>query len=282
MVKTGTTNDRRDNWTIGGNGNIMVGVWVGNNDNSPMLNVASGVSGASPIWRRIVLEGLKGKPNFTFEKPSDVNEVDVDTVSGYRAHDGFASRKEYFEKGTEPNEDTVHVMLKLCKSDGKLANPSDVAAGNYDSREFLVFKEEDPTAAPGATNRWQEAIINWVNGQADSKYHPPTEYCGTSNPINVEFVNPTDQSSNLVNPTTIKFKVDAINDIVQTDLYIDSKKVRSFSSVPYEFVTDSNSFPEGVHKLRAVASDSQGKTSERIITVGVGVNWNAPSPNPSP
>lgn len=282
MVKTGTTNDRRDNWTIGGNGNIMVGVWVGNNDNSPMLNVASGVSGASPIWRRIVLEGLKGKPNFTFEKPSDVNEIDVDTVSGYRAHDGFASRKEYFEKGTEPNEDTVHVMLKLCKSDGKLANPSDVAAGNYDSREFLVFKEEDPTAAPGATNRWQEAIINWVNGQADSKYHPPTEYCGTSNPINVEFVNPTDQSSNLVNPTTIKFKVDAINDIVQTDLYIDSKKVRSFSSVPYEFVTDSNSFPEGVHKLRAVATDSQGKTSERIITVGVGVNWNAPSPSPSP
>lgn len=280
MVKTGTTNDRRDNWTIGGNGNLMVGVWVGNNDNSPMLNVASGVSGASPIWRRILVEGLKGKPAFTFEKPDSVVQMDVDSVSGFKAHDGFASRSEYFEKGTEPGDDTVHLMLKLCKSEGKLANPSDIAAGNYDSREFLIFKEEDPTAAPGGQNRWQEAILTWINGQADSKYHPPTEYCGSSNPINVEFVNPGDQSSNLINPTTIKFKVDAVNDIVQTDLYIDGKKVRSFSSVPYEFVTDANSFPDGVHKLRAVATDSQGKTSERIITVGVGMAWNAPSPTP--
>ncbi|EKE05779.1 MAG: hypothetical protein ACD_19C00176G0001, partial [uncultured bacterium] len=59
-VKTGTTNDKRDNWTIGGNPQRAVGVWVGNNDNSPMLNVASGVSGASPIWRRIILESLAG------------------------------------------------------------------------------------------------------------------------------------------------------------------------------------------------------------------------------
>ncbi len=283
MVKTGTTNDKRDNWTIGGNMNAVVGVWVGNNDNSPMLNVASGVSGASPIWRRILLEAVKGKPEVKFDPPGNIVQIDVDTISGARSHDGFASRSEYFQKGTEPGEDTTHVMLKLCKSEQKLANPSDVAAGNYDSKEFLQFKEEDPTAAPGGTNRWQEAIINWVNGQADSKYHPPSEYCGASNPINVEFVSPTDRNSNVPNNTTIKFRVDAVNDIVQAELYIDSKKVRSFSSVPFEFTSDSSSLPNGVHTLRAVATDSTGKSSDRVITIGVNVAWNAtPSPSPSP
>ncbi len=280
MVKTGTTNDKRDNWTMGGNGNAMVGVWVGNNDNSPMLNVASGVSGASPIWRRILLESLSGKADKPFAVPSGVVSASVDTVSGFASHDGFASRSEYFIKGTEPGTDPVHVMLKICKNEGKLASPSDVAGGNYDNKEFFVFKEEDPTAGAGGQNRWQEGILAWLSGQADSKYHPPTEYCGTANPLNVEFVNPTDRSSNLPNSMTIKFKADSTNDIVQADLYIDSVKVRSFSSVPFEFQTNSNNFPNGVHTIRAVAKDSGGHESDRVITVGVGVNWDWATPNP--
>src|SRR4030043_668265 len=107
-VKTGTTNDRRDNWTIGGNKLAKTGVWVGNNDNSEMKQVASGVSGASPIWRKILLEGLKGKPVATFTIPGNVVTASVDAVSGYRSHDGYASRSEYFRAGTEPGDDPVH------------------------------------------------------------------------------------------------------------------------------------------------------------------------------
>ncbi len=57
-VKTGTTNDRRDNWTIGYTGHALVLTWVGNNDNTPMSAGVSGVSGASPIWNAIMLEVL--------------------------------------------------------------------------------------------------------------------------------------------------------------------------------------------------------------------------------
>lgn len=277
MVKTGTTNDRRDNWTIGGNDNAMVGVWVGNNDNSPMLNVASGVSGASPIWRKIIVEALKGKSPTSFSAPGNILSMEVDKVSGYKAHDGLPSRPEYFQKGTEPGEDIVHVMLKLCRNENKLANPSDVAAGNYDSKEFYIFKEEDPTAAPGGENRWQKGILDWLNTQPDAKYHPPTEYCGASNPINVEFVNPTDRTSNMPNSFTIKFKVDSVRDIVQADLYIDGTKATSFSSVPYEYGT---TLQNGVHSLKAVAKDTEGKISERVITIGVNTAWDAPSPSP--
>ncbi len=51
-VKTGTSNGMRDNWTIGYTTSYLVAVWVGNNDYSPMSKVASGVTGASPIWNR--------------------------------------------------------------------------------------------------------------------------------------------------------------------------------------------------------------------------------------
>ncbi len=52
-VKTGTSNNLRDNWTIGYNQTYLVASWVGNNDSKPMSNIASGVTGASPIWSKI-------------------------------------------------------------------------------------------------------------------------------------------------------------------------------------------------------------------------------------
>ncbi len=55
-VKTGTTDDVKDNWTIGYTRNVAVGVWMGNNDGDPMIN-SSGLTGAAPIWNT-VLSGI--------------------------------------------------------------------------------------------------------------------------------------------------------------------------------------------------------------------------------
>lgn len=52
-VKTGTTNDIKDNWTIGYTRNVVVGVWVGNNNGDPMVN-SSGLTGAAPIWNSVM------------------------------------------------------------------------------------------------------------------------------------------------------------------------------------------------------------------------------------
>ncbi len=278
-VKTGTTNDKRDNWTIGGDGQMLVGVWVGNNDFTQMLQVASGVTGASPIWRKVLDAALNDKPVFTFQQPSNLVTADVDLVSGYKAHDGFPSRQEFFIRGTEPQEDPVHVKLKICRNEGKLATPADVAANNYDDKEYFVFKEEDPLVGTDGKNRWQEAILNWLNTQTDSKYHPPTDYCGTSNPLNVDFVTPNDRNSNLPNDFKIKVRADSTNDIALVDIEIDGTKVRSFSSLPYEFDTH---LSDGVHTIRAVAYDSKSHQSDRRITVGVNTAWDANQQTPSP
>lgn len=57
-VKTGTTDNFRDNWTIGYTRNMVVGVWVGNSDGTPMINT-SGVTGAAPIWNAVI-SGIYG------------------------------------------------------------------------------------------------------------------------------------------------------------------------------------------------------------------------------
>jgi hypothetical protein len=243
-----------------------------------MLNVASGVSGASPIWRRIVIEALTGKPNLGFETPSGIVSASVDSVSGYRSHDGYASRQESFIKGTEPGVDPVHVKLKVCKTDGKLATPADIAGGSFDEKEYFLFKEEDPTAGSGQPNLWQEGILNWLNGQSDPRYHPPSDYCGTANPVSVEFVNPTNETSNMSGKFTVKFKADSTADIVSAELYIDNNKVKDFTAPPFEYEV---SLSDGVHTLKGKARDSSGRESERTITIGVNTVWN-PTPSPSP
>jgi penicillin-binding protein 1C len=105
-VKTGTTNDKRDNWAVGYTPDILIGVWVGNNDNSPMSNIASGVTGASPIWNRIMSVALKGLAPHWPTQPPDVVGGLVCSVSGYRipepSPENCQPRYEYFLTGTLP------------------------------------------------------------------------------------------------------------------------------------------------------------------------------------
>ncbi len=281
-VKTGTTNDKRDNWTIGGNDQGLVGVWVGNNDNSPMLQVASGITGASPIWNSIIQRTLKNKPNVKFTAPKGIVKEDIDIISGYQSHDGFKSRSEYFVKGTEPQGiDPVHVNLKTCKEDGKLATPANIASNDYNLQEYFLFKEEDPTAAAGGQNKWQQGILDWLNTQTDNKYHPPTSYCGSGNPVNVDFNKPHDQDGNLsVSGFDIAVSANSTSNITEVDFFIDGTQKATVNNLPYQ--TNSGTLASGIHTIRALAKDQSGNQSDRTITVGVGVPWSSPSPSPSP
>jgi len=77
-VKTGTTNDLKDNWTVGFTPEYLVMTWVGNNDSSSMnRNIVSGVTGAAPIFNDIMSYILKNKTYDWYEKPADVIRTGV-------------------------------------------------------------------------------------------------------------------------------------------------------------------------------------------------------------
>jgi len=179
-VKTGTTDDKRDNWTVGWTPSMLVLTWVGNNDNSAMSpTLASGVTGAAPIWRRIIMAALKGKGNEEFKKPDNVVAMEIDAYGGGLPVDGQPKRTEYFIKGTEPTGSSkIYKEIKVSKSDNnKLASDSEIAKGEYDTKKFIVFEENDPVSSDGV-NRWQEGIDAWVKETfaADKpEYYPPKE-----------------------------------------------------------------------------------------------------------
>ncbi len=89
-VKTGTTDNKRDNWTIGYTPNYVVAAWVGNNDNTPLSpSLASGITGAAPIWNQIMTKIVSTTPPTQLSLPDDVLKKQC---FGYEA---------YFIKGTE-------------------------------------------------------------------------------------------------------------------------------------------------------------------------------------
>jgi membrane peptidoglycan carboxypeptidase len=118
-VKTGTTTDFRDNWTVGYTPDLVVGVWTGNADNEPMREI-SGVSGAAPIWHDFMETALKGTPVHDFQRPDGLVEVEVCALSGLLPGPDCPHRvTELFLVGTEPTETCdMHQRIALDRATG--------------------------------------------------------------------------------------------------------------------------------------------------------------------
>ncbi|OGD83997.1 hypothetical protein A2572_00515 [Candidatus Collierbacteria bacterium RIFOXYD1_FULL_40_9] len=277
-VKTGTTNDLRDNWTVGWNSNFIVGVWVGNNNNDKMKNVASGVSGAAPIWRKQIQEVTKLKADNGFKQPSGVSQVEVDKISGYPVHDGFASFKEWVIDGTLPTgTDPIHTKIKTCKNDPtKLADNVSVSQGNFDTREAIIIKERDPL-----TNKdlWQKAIDLWVSTQTDQIYKIPTETCGASAAIDIQIVSPGNKSRVDGDTISVKYTVASAKPLVESRIYIDGTLEQTFGSEPS--VSRQVKVTTGEHSLKIVAKDNEGKEESKTHDFAVNVDWSDQEASPS-
>lgn len=161
-VKTGTTDQKRDNWTIGYTPNYVVGVWVGNNNDTPMNQaIASGETGASPIWNKIFSYVLKGKPNDPPKKPNNVIAMQVDALFGGLPVPGQPTRSEYFIKGTQPT---------------KVSPDYEVVNGKI----YYNVHENDAVSKDGV-NRWQLGIDEWIHSHysaADWQWYPPGNTIG--------------------------------------------------------------------------------------------------------
>ncbi|HSX08764.1 MAG TPA: transglycosylase domain-containing protein [Candidatus Saccharimonadales bacterium] len=104
-VKTGTTNDYRDNWTFGYTPSYLVSAWVGNNDHSAMSGIVTGITGAAPIFHDIMTNLLKGKQPEIPQKPSDVFGEYVCSTTGLiasKSGGGCPTRFEYLINGKNP------------------------------------------------------------------------------------------------------------------------------------------------------------------------------------
>lgn len=141
-AKTGTTRNARDNWVVGYTPDRIVGVWVGNADNSPMKGT-SGVTGAGPIFHDVMLAAHEGISPRDFAKPSGIVSVEICEASGkLPTPECPHTVSEFFMRGTEPTEtDDLFRAIDIDRRNGLLASP-ECDRRFVVSRVFAVYPSE--------------------------------------------------------------------------------------------------------------------------------------------
>ncbi|HEY4386752.1 MAG TPA: transglycosylase domain-containing protein, partial [Ktedonobacteraceae bacterium] len=102
-AKTGTTDNFKDNWTLGYTPHLVVGVWAGNNNGALMTDII-GITGAGPIWHDIMAYATQRYhfPPDDFARPSDVHSGTVSALTGLEPQSGEPTVTDWFIDGTMP------------------------------------------------------------------------------------------------------------------------------------------------------------------------------------
>ncbi len=170
-AKTGTTNDSRDAWTVGYTPNLVVGVWAGNNDNSPMVKKVAGQI-VAPIWASFMKQGLAAVPDQRFTPPTPADPATLKPVM-----------KGIWQGGKTYTIDTV--SGKLATEFTPFETRKEVPVTSVHSILYWVNKADPLGAAPtnpssdSQFERWEAPVRKWAveNGYADqSDSSIPTQF----------------------------------------------------------------------------------------------------------
>ncbi|RJO59609.1 hypothetical protein C4546_00775 [Candidatus Parcubacteria bacterium] len=263
FAKTGTTNDWRDGWTIGGTPSLVAGFWAGNNDYSPMAKGADGVYVAAPGWNKFLSQALKGSKRESYPKPPE-NKADkpvlqgkltaevpvaVDRVTGNRIPDVC---KETYPKEfiTEVLIKEVHEILQYVKKD----DPQGAVPSNPAS---------DPQYA-----RWEEPVQKWAKAKGYVAKEPDLGDCSLRDPgaaPTVNIVSPTLNQTVITTVLSVTANASGPRAISRVVYAVDDKVLgESLVGPDYSVNLDLTGFESGFHTLSAQVFDvveNSGTTS---------------------
>jgi penicillin-binding protein 1C len=293
-AKTGTSNDYRDNWTLGYTPDLAVGVWVGNADYSPMHDV-SGVTGAAPIWAQFMqtaIQQLTGGNASTFSKPSGIVDRVICEVSGTEPSQWCPSqRSEFFAADQLPLSSSQDLWSKVV---------FDTWTGLRASSACQDFTKED--FALNVTDPW---AIGWIQndskgidwaidmGFVDPIRFAPLRDCKSDDPHPiVEFSSPAEGQTIAISPLDIYARIDVSTDFQNYTLDyglgdnpIEWKRLMDNSQPVAQpskiFSWDLKDIPQGVITLKITMNSIRGGYAERKIHLNLLVPTATPTITPS-
>lgn len=233
-AKTGTTNEWRDGWTIGFTPSLAVGVWAGNNDNTPMAQGADGVYVAAPIWRNFFNQALGNYNIEHFPKYQEEEGIEKSVLRGNLD----------IEKDVEvceiPGQDNEYCLAnKYCKGDDKkkkdFVNAHTILwfVDKNDPRgEYPANPKDDPQY-----KKWEEGIRNWYKKNKNKDYiisEPPKDGCKESdfseNKPSVSISVPGSAGASF----EITANPDAKYGVKKVEFFVDGNKIASTNGKPYK------------------------------------------------
>ncbi|MBP6854745.1 MAG: penicillin-binding protein [Candidatus Pacebacteria bacterium] len=268
-AKTGTTNNNKDAWLVGYTPSIVVGVWSGNNDNTPMKK-GSSISG--PMWHEFMNIALKAIPQEDFEKPIIENDPSVlkpilrgewmggesyiiDTISGKLATE-FTPQETRKELVVTNVHDILHWVNKTNPRGPIPENPSD------DSQYI----------------RWETTVQDWW---IKNKYlynsvsidEIPTTYDNIHTEKNIpeaSFINPKNgvQYSQTL-PLSVSLDYKGNYSFQKFDIFIDNIFLGSSTTKDFTFIPSENNISKGNHNLRVVVYDTVYNKQDLSISLDI-------------
>jgi penicillin-binding protein 1C len=228
-VKTGTTSNFHDNWTIGYTPQLVVGVWVGNTSYEPMRDV-NGLTGAAPIWHQFMRTVLTGQPERSFIQPPGFVKLEICALSGMVPTPACPYRRwEWFINGTQPTQpDTFYQHVQIDTATGRLAN---------DSTPLERIREQIVLDLPSQLQPWAHAegltlLSDLMAASSDGGSQV------SSPPLRM--ISPSSGSiyklSPGLDPETQKLLLEAIGevDLKQVMIWVDGNLIGSFENTPYQ------------------------------------------------
>ena len=253
-VKTGTTNNYRDVWTIGYTTNTAVGAWAGNNDNSPMEKKVAGLI-ISPMWHAFMEEVMKKYPPDTFEAPEPNT-----------SYAGAPVLRGLWQGGQSSIID---------KTSGKLATedtPSDLkqeVVNSTDIHDILYWiSKDDYFSKPSNPNndpqfaRWEYSVDLWAaqNGATyTTHYAAPTSFDDTHTSANKPKISLTTPKKNTFSKNeriTIKTQITSKFPLLNSNVFINGVLVGTFTNNTFSFIPQDIDSVRENNTLNIVVNDS--------------------------
>ena len=261
-VKTGTTNDNKDAWTIGYTPSVAVGVWVGNNDNKPMKK--GGAALAGPIWNDLMSEAIKDLPVESFEKPDPINESLPPVLRGF-----WQGGKTFIIDSVSGNLATEYTPKEL-KKEISITNVHTILY--WLNKEKPLELEKSGLENDSQFNNWEYGVKNWWELNKN-KYKIITELNipTTYDSIHTEKSKPV---LNIIGNKNTKYKKDenvsiSINTtskylIKKIDVFINNTYLTSLKTYPFNisFIPSDVLNISETNILRVIGVDDFGNIGE--------------------
>ncbi len=265
-VKTGTTQEYRDGWTVGYTPNLATGVWVGNNNNAEMKQGADGSFVAAPIWNAFMENALPGM-----------------NVEDFPAPEKIETKKAIFNGST--NQET---KVTICLPSEKLATercPEDMKEERSYRKVHSILYYVDKNNPQGAIpsnpkadpqfEKWEGPVRAWAEKQGYKDEEPPTEYDDlhdVKNEPSVKITSPLEKEAITDSPDTISVTTSAPLGIKKVEFYMDDTLIGADLTGPYQQVFDATQYENGNHIITARIYDIIGNSKKDKINIEIKIS----------
>lgn len=293
-VKTGTTNDFRDNWTLGYTPDVVIGVWVGNADYTPMQNV-SGITGAAPIWAeamQVFIQQLTGGAPSNFVRPAGIIERVICAVSGTEPSQWCPTqRSEYFAADQPPlsKEEDLWKKVSIDTWTGLAASSE---CGDF-TEEKMTLNVKDPWAVRWIRENPEGRAWAEQYGFSSPIFFVPPRPCKSDDPRPIlQIASPRDGETITRTPLEIVGQVGATAEFERYQLEYgfgadplqwetlksDQVQIQQNGKI-YEW--DLSNIPAGEVTLRLSVYSTRGTYARMKIRVNIQVPTPTPTPTPT-